>query len=59
MRRDHEKMNAAVEMGWTVLVYPADAVFTIKRQSRIVEQIGRVAGKFPNVDLAGCVLTGD
>jgi hypothetical protein len=59
MRRDAEKYNAAVEAGWKVLIYPADAVCTHKRRARIVEQIGRIAGGIRDDALSGCVLTGD
>jgi hypothetical protein len=59
MRRDAEKYDAAVEAGWKVLIYPADAVLTKKRLARIVEQIGRVAGGQCEEALSGCVLTGE
>lgn len=41
-RRDAEKINAAVENGWRVLIYPARSVEIICRRALIVEQIARV-----------------
>lgn len=59
-RDDMEKMNAAIEAGWRVLVYPARSVTTKKRRKRIVEQIARIvcAAGESQID-SGRVLVGD
>jgi hypothetical protein len=58
-REDCEKRNAAKELGWNVLAYPASGVTTKKRLPRIVEQIGRVLMGVADPDSAACVLVGD
>ena len=58
-REDCEKRNAAKEMGWSVLAYPASSVTTKKRLARIVEQIGRVLMGVSDPESAACVLIGD
>lgn len=40
-RRDCEKANAAICMGWTVFRYPAAAITTKSRLALVVEQITR------------------
>lgn len=58
-RRDKQKRNAAVEMGWRILAYPAREVCTNKRLERIVEQIHRVLSGVTCVDSCSIVLEGD
>lgn len=58
-RGDMEKINAAIELGWRVLYYPAASVKTLKRRERIVEQIKRVICGVECPDSAACVLTGE
>ena len=58
-RRDAEKQNAAIELGWRVLRFPASAVFTKKRLPRIVEQVGRVLTGVSDPVESACVLVGD
>lgn len=41
-REDQQKINAAVELGWRVLRYPARSVETGLRRERIVDQIRRI-----------------
>lgn len=58
-RLDQEKRNAAVELGWRVVAYPANSVTTHKRRARIVEQIKRIVCGVECPDSAACVLVGD
>lgn len=58
-RRDCEKLNAAVEMGYVVLVYPASSITTAKRLPSIVEQVARVVCGVDDPNASACVLTGD
>lgn len=58
-RLDQEKRNAALELGWRGLAYPANSVTTHKRRARIVEQIKRVICGVECPDSAACVLVGD
>jgi very-short-patch-repair endonuclease len=58
-RLDQEKRNAALEMRWRVLSYPANSVTTHKRRARIVEQIIRVICGVECPDSAACVLVGE
>lgn len=58
-RRDMQKQNAAVEMGWTVLRYGAASVKTAKRRARIVEQVKRVLCGVECPESAACVLEGE
>lgn len=57
-RKDAEKRNAAVAMGWRVLVYPASAVTTKSRLPLIVEQIARVLCEVRDPESDAYVLTG-
>lgn len=58
-REDMEKINAAIELGWKVLKYPAGSVTTHKRRARIVEQIHRIVCGVQCEDSSACVLTGE
>lgn len=58
-RLDQEKRNAALEMGWRILCYPARETVTKKRRARIVEQIKRVICGVECPDSAACVLCGE
>lgn len=57
--KDMEKINAAIELGWKVLVYPTSRIQTHKRRARIVEQIKRVICGVESPEDAACVLTGE
>ena len=52
-------LNAATELGWKVLKYPAGSVTTHKRRARIVEQIKRIVCGVQCEDSSACVLTGE
>lgn len=56
---DCQKYNAALELGWRVLRYPATRVTTHKRRARIVEQIHRIICGVECEDSAACVLVGE
>jgi len=58
-REDQQKINAAIELRWRVLRYPARSVTTHKRRARIVEQIKRCICGVECPDSASCVLVGD
>lgn len=58
-REDQQKINAATEMGWRVLRYPAGSVKTHKRRARIVEQITRILLGVDEPEEAAIVLSGD
>lgn len=58
-RLDQNKRNAALEMGWRVLSYPAREVVINKRRARIVEQIARILCGVSSPDDAEVVLVGD
>lgn len=58
-REGCEKHNAAAEMGWRVLRYPAASVTTAKRRARIVDQIKRIVCGVCCEDSAACVLVGE
>ena len=57
-RKDCEKINAALEMGWRVLQYPASVVTTKARLPLVVEQITRVLCGAIDVYSAAEVMTG-
>lgn len=56
--RDMEKINAAIELGWKVLVYPTSRVDSRNRRELIVEQIKRVMCGVECPESAACVLNG-
>ncbi len=57
---DCQKLNAALELGWRVLRFPASLVRdNKKRRARIVEQIKRIVCEAPCEDSAACVLVGE
>ena len=58
-RLDQQKRNAALELGWRVLAYPAREVGVAKRRIRIVEQIMRVVCGVECPQSASVVLVGD
>lgn len=58
-RKDAAKRNAAVEMGYKVLTYPAGAVLTKCRLPLIVEQIYRVLCGACDPSQSGTVLDGN
>jgi len=58
-RLDQQKRNAALELGWRVLAYPARETVTAKRRERIVEQIQRVFCGESDELAAAYVLDGD
>jgi very-short-patch-repair endonuclease len=58
-REDCDKLNAALELGWRVLRYPARSVETNKRRERIVEQIRRVVCGVECEASSACVLNGE
>ena len=58
-REDLQKHNAATELGWKVLHYPARSVATHKRRERIVEQIKRIVCGVECEESAAIVLNGD
>ena len=58
-REGCEKHNAAAEMGWRVMRYPAASVTCKKRRERIVEQVKRIACGVCCEDSAACVLVGE
>lgn len=57
-RADCEKRNAAVELGWTVLTYPASSVRAKSRRELIVDQVIRLMCRVECPESAGRVLTG-
>lgn len=57
-RNDCEKRNAALEMGWRVLSYPANCLLTKSRLPLIVEQIARVLCSHSEPRDSAQVLTG-
>lgn len=57
-RRDCEKRNAALEMSWKVLSYPADVILAKCRQPLIVDQVHRVLSGVCDSASATSVLTG-
>lgn len=58
-RKDQEKRNAAVELGWKVLEYPAREVGVAKRLKRIAAQIQRVFCEESDADEFPFVLEGN
>jgi very-short-patch-repair endonuclease len=56
---DCQKLNAALEMGWRVLRFPASSVTTTKRRIRIVDQIARILCGVSSPEDAECVLVGE
>ncbi len=58
-RLDQQKRNAALELGWRVLAYPARETTTAKRRARIVEQIKRILCGVVSPEDAECVLVGE
>jgi len=56
---DCQKLNAALELGWRCLRYPANSVKTHKRRARIVEQIVRIICGVSSPEDAEIVLVGD
>ena len=58
-RLDQQKRNAALELGWKVLEYPAREVGVAKRRERIVAQIQRVFSDEQDEDEFPFVLVGD
>lgn len=58
-KKDAAKRNAAIELGWRVLVYPAGSVSIEKRRIRIVAQIQRVFCDETDEDEFPFILTGE
>ncbi len=56
---DMQKHNAACELNWKVLHYPASRVSTHKRRERIVEQIKRIVCGVECEESAAVVLSGE
>jgi very-short-patch-repair endonuclease len=57
--KDMEKINAATELGWKVLVYPTSRINTNCRRAAIVDQIKRVICGVECPESAAHVLTGE
>lgn len=56
--KDCDKYNAAVELGYVLLRYPASSVRTHKRRSLILEQILRLCTGTPSAERSAHVLQG-
>lgn len=56
---DCDKLNAASELGWKILRYPAGRITVRKRRERIVEQIKRCVCGISCEISSACVLVGE
>jgi len=58
-REGMEKQNAAIELGWRVLRYPASSIRIKKRLPLIVDQVSRICCGVPCNDSSAYVITTD